>query len=160
VIHFAVNASMNSTMTQKNPGLMAAVTKATMVGAVGGMAGAYLFGNNGPLSLVGMDVSVPVALGVAIGSASLVGDYAAPMVLGMLPQSTGAVAAETMMLKPALTAGAAYLTVTLLLGNVDQPLQLLMLGAGAEVVGTYAYGSVAPMIGMGPTDSEPMAATY
>jgi hypothetical protein len=153
---------MNAMQKNQAPGLMAAVTKATMVGAVGGMAGAYLFGSNGTLSLAGMDVSVPIALGVAIGSASLVGDYAAPMVLGLLPQSTGAVAAETRLLKPALTAGAAYMTVTLLLGNVDQPLQLLMLGAGSEVVGTYAYGTVAPMIGMGPAtaDSEPMAATY
>ena len=119
-------------------GIMAAAAKAAMVGAVGGVAGAYLFGNNGTLSLVGMDVSVPVALGVAIGSASFVGDYAAPMVLGMLPQSTGAVAAETMMLKPAITAGAVYMTVTLLLGNVEQLLQLLMLGAGAEISGAYA----------------------
>ena len=147
---------------QKNqaPTLMASVAKAALVGAVGGVAGAYLFGNDGTLSLVGMDVSVPVALGVAIGSASFVGDYAAPAVLGMLPQSAGAVAAETMMLKPALTAGAAYMTVTLLLGNVERPLQLLMLGAGAEVAGAYAYGIASPMIGMGPTDSEPMLATF
>ena len=143
------------------PPLMASVARAALVGAVGGVAGAYLFGNDGTLPLMGMDVSVPVALGVAIGSASFVGDYAAPMVLGMLPQSTGAVAAETKSLKPALTAGAAYLTVTLLLGNVEQPLQLLMLGAGAEVAGTYAYGTVSPMLGWGRrADEEPMVATF
>jgi len=140
---------------------MASVAKAALVGAVGGVAGAYLFGNDGTLPLMGMDLSIPVALGVAIGSASLIGEYAAPMVLGMLPQSAGAVASETMMLKPALTADAAYMTVTLLLGNVEQPLQLLMLGAGAEVAGAYAYDIVSPMIGMGPTtDSEPMVATF
>ena len=152
---------MNPMQKNQAPALMTSVAKAALVVAVGGVAGAYLFGNDGTLSLVGMDVSVPVALGVAIGSASFVGDYAAPMVLGMLPQSAGAVAAETMMLKPALTAGAAYMTATLLLGNVEQPLQLLMLGAGAEVAGAYAYGIVSPMIGMGPTtDSEPMVATF
>jgi len=140
---------------------MASVAKAALVGAVGGVAGAYLFGNDGTLSLVGMDVSVPVALGVAIGSASLIGEYAAPMVLGMLPQSAGAVASETMMAKPAITAAAAYMTVTLLLGNVEQPLQLLMLGAGAEVAGTYAYGTVSPMLGWGRrADEEPMAVTF
>ena len=105
---------------------MTSAAKAAMVGAVGGVAGAYLFSGDGTLSLVGMDVSIPVALGVAIGSASFVGDYAAPMVLGLLPQSAGAVAAETMMLNPALTAAAAYGTVTLLLGNVEKPLQLFM----------------------------------
>ena len=151
---------MNQMQKNQAPALMTSVAKAAVVGAVGGVAGAYLFGNNGTLSLVGMDVSVPVALGVAIGSASFVGDYAAPMVLGMLPQSTGAFAAETILPKPTLTAGAAYMTVTLLLGNVEQPLQLLMLGAGAEISGVYAYGIVSPMIGVGPTDSEPMVATF
>jgi len=148
---------------QKNqaPPIMAAVAKAALVGAVGGVAGAYLFGNDGTLPLMGMDVTVPVALGVAIGSASLIGEYAAPMVLGMLPQSAGAVAAETMAVKPAITAAAAYGTVTLLLGNVEQPLQLLMLGAGAEVAGTYAYGTVSPMLGWGRrADEEPMAVTF
>ena len=148
---------------QKNqaPPLAASVAKAALVGAVGGAAGAYLFGNNGTLPLMGMDLSVPVALGVAIGSASLIGEYAAPMVLGMLPQSAGAVAAETMMVKPALTAGAAYIAVTLLLGNVKQPLSLLMLGAGAEVAGTYAYGTVSPMLGWGRrADEEPLLATF
>ena len=151
---------MNTIHKNQAPPIMAAVAKAALDGAVGGVAGAYLFGNNGTLPLMGMDVSVPVALGVAIGSASLIGEYAAPLVLGMLLQSAGAVAAETMMVKPALTAGAAYMTVTLLLGNVEQPLQLLMLGAGAEISGAYAYGIVSPMIGMGPTDSEPMVATF
>ena len=63
---------------------MTAAAKAAMVGAVGGVAGAYLFGGDGTLALMGMDVSIPVALGVAIGGASLIGDYAAPAVLGML----------------------------------------------------------------------------
>ena len=150
---------MNSLSTQKNksPALMEAAMKATVVGAVGGFAGAWLFGGDGTLALVGMDVSIPVALGVAIGSASFVGDYAAPKVLGLLPQSAGAVAAETMMLKPALTAAAAYGTVTLLLGRVEQPLQLMMLGAGSEVAGSYAYSTAAPLLGMGnASDSEPM----
>jgi hypothetical protein len=138
---------------------MASAAKATIVGAVGGIAGAYLFGGDGTLPLMGMDVSIPVALGVSIGAASLVGDYAAPMVLGLLPQSAGAVAAETLMLKPALTAAAAYGTVTLLVGNVDSPLQLLFLGFGAEIGGAYAYGAAAPMIGMGPL-SEPVVASF
>ena len=104
---------------------------------------------------------MPVALGVAIGSASFVGEYAAPMVLGLLPQSAGAVAAETLMLKPTLTAAAAYGTVTLLLGNVERPLQLFMSGAGAEVAGSYAYGTVAPMLGWGKSsDEEPVIATF
>jgi hypothetical protein len=152
---------MNSS-TQKNegPGLTASVAKAAMVGAVGGIAGAYLFGGDGTLPLLSMDVSVPVALGFAIGSASFVGDYAAPMVLGMLPQSAGAVAAETMMLKPALTAAAAYGTVTLLLGNVEQPLQLMMLGAGSEVAGSYAYSTVSPLLGLGNASAVPVVATF
>ena len=153
--------ALSSTQKNAGPGLMTSAAKAAMVGAVGGVAGAYLFGGDGTLSLVGMDVSIPVALGVAIGSASFVGDYAAPMVLGLLPQSTGAVAAETMMLKPAHTAAAAYGTVTLLLGNVERPLQLFMLGAGAEVAGSYAYGTVSPMLGWGKrSDEEPIVATF
>ena len=152
---------LSSTQKHAGPALMTSAAKAAMVGAVGGVAGAYLFGGDGTLSLVGMDVSIPVALGVTIGSASFVGDYAAPMVLGLLPQSAGAVAAETMMLKPALTAAAAYGTVTLLLGNVEKPLQLFMLGAGAEVVGSYAYGTVSPMLGWGKrSDEEPIVATF
>jgi hypothetical protein len=148
---------------QKNgspPGILSAAAKAAMVGAAGGFAGAYLFGGEGTLPLLGMDVTIPVALGVALGSASFVGDYAAPMVLNMLPQSPGAVAAETMLLKPALTAAAAYGTVTLLIGPVEQPLQLLMLGAGAEVAGSYANSIVAPMIGLGPSDAQLIAETF
>jgi hypothetical protein len=153
--------SLSSTQKNQAPGLMESVAKATVVGAVGGFAGAWLFGGDGTLSLVGMDVSIPVALGVAIGSASFVGDYAAPKVLGLLPQSAGAVAAETMMLKPALTAAAAYGTVTLLLGRVEQPLQLMMLGAGSEVAGSYAYSTAAPLLGMGnASDDAPEVATY
>ena len=153
---------MNTMTTQKNegPGLMASVAKAAMVGAVGGVAGAYLFGGDGTLPLVGMQVSVPLALGVAIGAASFVGDYAAPTVLGMIPQSSSAIAAESMLLKPALTAAAAYGTVTLLLGNVEQPLQLMMLGAGSEVAGSYAYGTVSPLLGLGNASAEPVLATF
>jgi len=127
---------------------MPTLAKSAIVGAVGGMAGSYLFGG-GTLPLMGMDVSVPVALGTAIGAASFVGEYAAGYVLPMLPQSPGAVKTEGMLLKPALTAAAAYGTVTLLVGNVEQPLQLLLLGAGSEVAGTYAYGTVAPLLGWG-----------
>ena len=152
---------MQKNQAPSDTGILTSVDKAAMVGAVGGVAGAYLFGGDGTLALMGMDVSIPVALGVAIGSASFVGEYAAPAVLGMLPQSAGAVASETMMLKPALTAGAAYMTVTLLLGNVGQPLQLLLLGAGAEVAGSYAYGTVSPMLGWGKrADAEQLVATF
>ena len=157
---------MNSTTKQKTegPSLVPTLAKSAIVGAVGGMAGSYLFGGEGTLPLLGMDVSVPVALGGAIGAASFVGEYAAPMVLGMLPQSAGAVAAESMLLKPALTAAAAYGTVTLLVGTVEQPLQLLMLGAGSEVAGSYGYATVAPLLGWGGTsyrsDEEPAIATY
>lgn len=59
---------MNSTITKsKGPSLMPTLAKSAIVGAVGGMAGSYLFGG-GTLPLMGMDVSVPVALGTAIGA--------------------------------------------------------------------------------------------
>ena len=148
-------------MTQKkSPELLPTLAKSAIVGAVGGVAGAYMFGSSGTLPFAGMDVSVPVALGSAIGAASFVGEYAAGYVLPMLPQSTGAAAAEGMVLKPALTAAAAYLTVSTLVGSVQQPLQLMLLGAGSEVAGTYAYGTVAPLIGWGGSAEAPVVATF
>ena len=148
-------------MTQKkSPELLPTLAKSAIVGAVGGVAGAYMFGGSGSLPFAGMDVSVPVALGSAIGAASFAGEYAAGYVLPMLPQSTGAAAAEGMVLKPALTAAAAYLTVSTLVGSVQQPLQLMLLGAGSEVAGTYAYGTVAPLIGWGGSAEAPAVAMY
>jgi hypothetical protein len=70
------------------------------------------------------------------------------------------VAAESMMLKPALTAAAAYLTVSMLVGSVERPVQLMLLGAGSEVAGTYAYGTVAPLLGWGSSAEAPAVATY
>ena len=150
-----------SSMTQKNegPSFMATAGKAAMVGAVGGIAGSYLFGSEGTLPLMGMDVSIPVALGTAIGSASFIGEYAAGYVLPMLPQSAGAAKMEGMVLKPALTAAAAYGTVTMLLGTVEQPVQLLMLGAGSEVAGSYGWGTVSPLLGWGKGSAAAEAAT-
>ena len=144
---------MNSSMTQKNesPSFMATAGKAAIVGAIGGVAGAYLYGGQGTLPLMGMDVSIPVALGVAIGSASFVGEFATGYVLPMLPQSAGAATMEGMLLRPAMTAGASYLTFSMLLGSVEQPLQVLMLGAGSEIAGTYAWGTVNPLLGFGRT---------
>ena len=140
-------------MTQKNesPSFMATAGKAAIVGAIGGVAGAYLFGGEGTLPLLGVDVSIPLALGVAIGSASFVGEYATGYVLPMLPQSAGAATTEGMLLRPAMTAGAAYLTVSMLVGTMAQPISLLALGAGSEVAGTYAWGTVNPLLGFGNT---------
>ena len=149
---------MNSSITQKqSPELLPTLAKSAIVGMVGGYAGAYMFGGSGSLPFAGMDVSVPVALGSAIGAASFVGEYAAGYVLPMLPQSTGAAAAEGMVLKPALTAAAAYLTVSTLVGTVERPIQLMLLGAGSEVAGTYAYGTVAPLIGWDGSAEAPVA---
>ena len=138
---------------------MATAGKAATISAIGGVVGSYLFGSEGTLPLMGMDVFIPVALGVAIGSASFVGEYATGYVLPMLPQSAGAATMEGMLLRPAMTAGASYLTFSLLLGNVEQPLQVLMLGAGAEVAGSYAWGAVNPLLGFGST-SVAEVATY
>ena len=152
---------MNSSITQKlSPELLPTLAKSAIVGMVGGYAGAYMFGGSGSLPFAGMDVSVPVALGSAIGAASFVGEYAAGYVLPMLPQSAGAAATEGMLLKPALTAAAAYLTVTTLVGAVEQPIQLMLLGAGSEVAGTYAYGTVAPLLGWGANDEPAAAVTF
>ena len=154
---------MHSTMSQKNknsPEFLPTMLKSVIVGGIGGVAGAYMFGNSGNLPLMGYDVSVPMALGGAIGTAAFIGEYAAPLVLGMLPQSSGMVAAESMMLKPALTAAAAYLTVSMLVGSVERPVQLMLLGAGSEVAGTYAYGTVAPLLGWGSSAEAPAVATY
>ena len=148
-------------MTQKkSPELLQTLVKSAIVGGIGGVAGAYMFGSSGSLPFMGYDVSIPMALGGAIGTASFLGEYAAPMVLGMLPQSSGAVAAESMMVKPALTAAAAYLTVSMLVGTVERPVQLMLLGAGSEVAGTYAYGTVAPLLGWGSSAEAPAVATY
>jgi hypothetical protein len=151
---------MNTMNQKKSPELMPTLLKSALVGGVGGVAGAYMFGNSGTLPFLGYDVSVPMALGGAIGAASFLGEYAAPMVLGMLPQSSGAVAAESMMVKPALTAAAAYLTVSMLVGTVERPVQLMLLGAGSEVAGTYAYGTVAPLLGWGSSAEAPAVATF
>jgi hypothetical protein len=102
------------------------------------------------LSLTEIEVSVPIAISVAVGSASLTGENATGYVLPMLPQSDGAATAKGMLLRPILAAAAAYGTVTMLVGTVDKPLMLMALGAGSEVSGAYAAGTVLPIIGFGP----------
>ena len=111
-----------------------------------------MFPTTETIPVFGMEMSQAMGVGVVVGGASAVGSIAGKYILPMIqPDSDSLVATESKLLNPALTGAATY-GVAMMFGSVPAPMPLIALGAASEVAGSYAWGTVAPMILGGKSD--------
>ena len=117
-----------------------------LVSAVGAMA----MGDQYKVTTVFGNLSKSVFYGGLGVASSLATETLHQWILPMLPQSDSAVKAENALLSPAIHAGLNFLALKLLYPDVldgagfQEP---LIIGAGAEVVGTYGFDAfIAPQI--------------
>jgi len=124
-----------------------ALVKSAVVGGIAYVGSAYLLGADADLELPMLGVvSSSTAVGLATGTASLVGGLATNYLLPMIHQKPGYENMEASTIQPALVAGSTLL-VAKMLGDVPSPLMIMAYGAGVEIGGEYLYnGFVAPMI--------------
>lgn len=117
----------------------------------GGIAagGSILLGETGPGRIFGMDVSAPVAVGLASGVGSVSADFAHQLILPYIPQSESLKNMESAALAIGVSGG---VTAMALGAQGRQFWTTAALGAGSNVLGDYAtYGFV--LSGSGHSDS-------
>jgi hypothetical protein len=124
------------------------VLKSIIVGGVAGLGSSFLFPSSETVPFLNMELSQPVGVGVAVGAASAVGSAVGKFVLPAI-QPQGMAQTESKLINPALTAAASYAVPLVFMGSVPNPIPLILLGAGSEVLGSYAFETVAPMLMMG-----------
>ena len=110
-----------------------------------------MFPSTETVPIFGMEMSQAVGVGVVVGGASAAGSVAGKYILPMI-QPDGLAQTEARVLNPALTAGATYLVANLF-GSVPSPFPLIALGAGAEISGSYLWGTISPLLNGGKSDS-------
>jgi hypothetical protein len=122
------------------------VVRSAIVGAVAGFATSVLFPSSETVPFMGMELSQAVGVGVAVGGASAVGSIAGRNLLPLLPQSEAMATSESKLLNPALTGAATYAMARVFMGDVPNPVPLILMGAGSEVAGSYAFETIKPMM--------------
>jgi len=122
------------------------VGRPVTIGVVAGVGAKFLLGEDGSaIPFLGMEVSPMVAVGGAVGLASVGGELLSGYVLPMLPQSEGAEKMESMLLQPALTGAAALVVGKVCCGGFTDTsgmVKLFALGAASDVAGGYAWSMI------------------
>jgi hypothetical protein len=112
------------------------LTKAALTGVIAGSAAALLV-PGGSVTVAGMSVPGPVAIGLGASFGSWTGDLAHKFVLPYIPQSQKYQGIESAAISVGGAVAGSYLALSMM-GEV--PIQTaIFLGGGAFVAGDYAY---------------------
>jgi hypothetical protein len=112
------------------------IRKATITGAVAGLASAVIFGETGTYQVAGVNLPTPVAIGLANGASSVVADLAHEYVLPQIPMNAKYANLEAMALGLGVSGGS---TAFLLNGSLldSSSMNAFLLGAGSYAAGDY-----------------------
>lgn len=106
-----------------------------VVGALG-YVGAYVMGEGNKVADIGsMSISLPLFLGISTGVSSAVGETFKQWVLPMVSGKYSSI--ESTLLGPALVGGVDGLALQFL--TKSRLMEGFLLGAGSEILGSYAY---------------------
>ena len=87
-------------------------------------------------------ISLPVwgAVAGACTLGNMAGEVLTEFVLPMIPKNESLQKYEDMVIPPAISGLATYLTMRFLVSNNTKPLESVILGSGGSVLGSYVYG--------------------
>jgi F0F1-type ATP synthase membrane subunit c/vacuolar-type H+-ATPase subunit K len=125
-------------MTQ--PNFKNNLMKSALVGAVGYGVAKFGLGYSGDIVVNGMTLDSNIGFGLATGIGSLGASTVSQYATSQLTQDKAKQMKENRFIQPALVGAITYASARAM-GNVPNPLPVIGLGAGSEIVGSYAQDS-------------------